>query len=91
MSDKKVPYVVNYNNPVYQIFSDSLVMQFDGKEVIGLYNFQEDRLLQHNILSRINEPAPPEMLRYLQATIQRYVTRIKENRLTIEKDGSKSR
>jgi hypothetical protein len=91
MSDKKVPYVVNYNNPVYQIFSDSLMMQFDGKEVIGLYNFQEDRLLQHNILSRINEPAPQEMLRYLQATIQQYVTRIKENRLTIEKDGSKSR
>ena len=84
MSDKKVPYVVNYNNPVYQIFSDSLMMQFDGKEVIGLYNFQEDRLLQHNILSRINEPAPQEMLRYLQATIQQYVTRIKENRLTIE-------
>ena len=91
MSDKKVPYVVNYNNPVYQIFSDSLVMQFDGKEVIGLYNFQEDRLLQHNILSRINEPAPQEMLGYLKATIQQYVTRIKENRLTIEKDGSKSR
>ena len=84
MSDKKVPYVVNYNNPVYQIFSDSLMMQFDGKEVIGLYNFQEDRLLQHNILSRINEPAPQEMLRYLKATIQQYVTRIKENRLTIE-------
>ena len=84
MSDKKVPYVVNYNNPVYQIFSDSLMMQFDGKEVIGLYNFQEDRLLQHNILSRIHEPAPQEMLRYLQATIQQYVTRIKENRLTIE-------
>lgn len=84
MSDKKVPYVVNYNNPVYQIFSDSLMMQFDGKEVIGLYNFQEDRLLQHNILSRINEPAPQEMLRYLQATIQQYVTRIKENRLTLE-------
>ena len=31
--DKLHPYVVNYNSPVYQIFSDSLLIQFDGQNV----------------------------------------------------------
>ena len=84
LSDKKEPYVVNYNNPVYQIFSDSLLLQFDGKEVTGLYNFQQDRLLQQNLKERIEEPEPQAMLRYLQATVQQYVSRVKENRLTVE-------
>ena len=84
LSDKKEPYVVNYNNPVYQIFSDSLLLQFDGKEVTGLYNFQQDRLLQQNLKERIEEPEPQAMLRYLQATVQQYISRVKENRLTVE-------
>jgi len=82
--DKTAPYVVNYNAPVYQIFSDSLMLQFDGKEVTGLYNFRTDRLLRHNRKEHMDEAEPQAMLRYLQATIQQYITRMKENRLTVE-------
>lgn len=83
-ADKTAPYVVNYNSPVYQIFSDSLLLQFDGKEVTGLYNFREDRLLEHNLKERADEPAAQDMLRYLKATVQQYIHRMKENKLTAE-------
>ena len=73
--DKEHPYVVNYNNPVFQIFSDSLLLQFDGKEVTAVQNFGNAK--------NENDVA---MLRYLQATIQQYITRMKSNRLTWTKE-----
>ena len=91
MHDKTIPYVVNYNNPVYQVFSDSLLLQFDGQNVTGLYDFRNDRMLQHNIKERSDEAEPQAMLRYLQATVQQYIQRMKENRLTADEDGSASR
>ena len=83
MADKEAPYVVNYNHPVFQIYSDSLLLQFDGQEVTALYDFRSDRLLQNNLKARAGEEEPQAMLRYLQATIQQYISRMKENRLTI--------
>ena len=73
--DKEHPYVVNYNNPVFQIFSDSLLLQFDGQEVTGVYNF-----------GNAKTPPTDEMLRYLQATVQQYITRMKSNQLTWKKE-----
>ena len=91
MHDKTVPYVVNYNNPVYQIFSDSLLLQYDGQNVTALYDFRNDRLLQHNLKDHMDEAEPQAMLRYLQATVQQYIERMKENRLTADEDGSTRR
>ena len=73
--DKEHPYVVNYNNPVFQIFSDSLLLQFDGKEVTAVQNF-----------GNANNENYVAMLRYLQATIQQYITRMKSNQLTWTKE-----
>jgi phosphoglycerol transferase MdoB-like AlkP superfamily enzyme len=78
MQDKAHPYVVNYNNPVFQIFSDSLLLQFDGKDVTAVYNF-----VNENNTNYENNVA---MLSYLQATIQQYITRMKSNRLTWTKE-----
>jgi phosphoglycerol transferase MdoB-like AlkP superfamily enzyme len=78
--DKEVPFVVNYNNPVYQIFSDSVLVQFDGQNVTGVYNFLNDRRLKVNLKDEYTED---EMLRYLKATIQQYISRMRENRVHI--------
>ncbi len=43
-------YAVCYNNPVYQIFSDSLLVQFDGVHTTAVYNYRTDRLLEHNLV-----------------------------------------
>lgn len=82
---KRHPYAVCYNAPLYQVFSDSLLMQFDGTEVTTLYNYRRDPLLQ-NPLPR--EEAPEAMLTYLKAYIQQYIVRMRENQLTY---GSTSR
>lgn len=82
---KSHPYAVCYNAPLYQIFSDSLLLQFDGEQVTALYNYREDPCLNQPLPK---EDAPEEMVRYLKAYIQQYIIRMRENRLTY---GSKSR
>lgn len=77
-------YVVNYNEPVYQCFSDSLLLQFDGQEPTHLYCYTHDRLLQNDLLrERLNDEEVQRMLRYTKAYIQQYYTRMIDNRLTI--------
>lgn len=79
--DKKHPYAVCYNHPVYQLFSDSLLLQFDGKKVCAAYNYQNDPMLQDNIAEETNTE---EMETYLRAYIQQYIYRLINNQLTID-------
>lgn len=78
---KKHNYAVCYNHPVFQIMSDSLLVQFDGQEVTAVYNYAADPLLQQSLPA---DQAPEEMVRYLKAYIQQYTSRMINNRLTYE-------
>ena len=78
--EKKHPYAVCYNHPVYQLISDSLLLQFDGKEVCAVYNHQNDPMLQYNIAEQTNTQ---EMEAFLRAYIQQYIYRLTTNQLTI--------
>ena len=78
--EKKHPYAVCYNHPVYQLLSDSLLLQFDGKEVCAVYNHQNDPMLQYNIVEQTNTQ---EMETFLRAYIQQYIYRLTTNQLTI--------
>ena len=78
--EKKHPYAVCYNYPVYQLLSDSLLLQFDGKEVCAVYNHQNDPMLQYNIAEQTNTQ---EMETFLHAYIQQYIYRLTTNQLTI--------
>ena len=78
--EKKHPYAVCYNHPVYQLLSDSLLLQFDGKEVCAVYNHQNDPMLQYNIAEQTNTQ---EMETFLRAYIQQYIYRLTTNQLTI--------
>ena len=89
--DKQHPYAVCYNTNVYQIISDRLIMMYDGQEVVGLYNYKDDPLLQNNIKEEYSEnDEATAMLTYLKAYIQQYISRMIENRLTTQTNGSKS-
>ncbi len=78
-------YAVCYNNPVYQILSDSLLVQFDGEQVTAVYAYRTDRLLEHNLVeSTEDDPQVQDMVRYLKAYIQQYIARMTENRLTAD-------
>lgn len=78
--EKKHPYAVCYNHPVYQLLSDSLLLQFDGKKVCAAYNYQNDPMLQYNIAEQTNTQ---EMETFLRAYIQQYIYRLTTNQLTI--------
>ena len=80
-------YVVNYNEPVYQCFSDSLLLQFDGQKPIRLYDYTRDRLLQNNLLNdHSDDEEVQRMLRYMKAYIQQYYMRMITNQLVINNE-----
>ena len=85
---KQHPWAVCYNHPVYQLLTDSLLLQFDGKEVRAVYDYHSDPMLQHNIADKADTEA---LQTYLRAYIQQYIYRLTTNQLTVETDGSKSR
>jgi len=78
---KQHNYAVCYYNPLFQIMSDSLLMQFDGKQVTALYNYITDPVLAHPLPV---EQTPAEMTDYLKAYIQQYIHRMITNQLTHE-------
>jgi len=74
---QKENYVVNYSNQIYQIFKDSLLLQFDGENTKAVYNFRTDTFLVHNL----THPEQKEMELLLKANIQQYISRMINNRL----------
>lgn len=82
---KKHPYAVCYNAPVYQIFSDSLLVQFDGENVTGVYDYRSDRYVRTNLKNNIEPERIEPMTDYLKAFIQQYIHRMVNNELTVEK------
>ena len=74
---------VNYLNGVYQLITDSLVLEFDSSKSRSLYNYHRDRLLQQNLLST-NLREAHRMEQTLKAIVQQYNTRMIDNQLTIK-------
>ncbi len=88
MQEKQHPWAVCYNHPVYQLFSDSLLLQFDGTALRAVYNYQNDPTLQHNIATTTDTQP---LLTYLRAYLQQYIYRLTTNQLTVETNGNTSR
>ena len=78
---KHTPFVVNYNNPYYQIISDRYLLQFDGQHTVAVYDIQADPCLERNIVDNVDSTETEPMLTYLKAYIQQYVSRMIDNRL----------
>ena len=72
-------WAVNYLNGIYQYVKHGHVLQFDGRQTVGVYSL-EDRLMKHNVAGHL--PQQPQMERELKAIIQQYMERMTENRLT---------
>lgn len=80
---KQHPYAVCYNAPLYQIFSDSLLLQFDGEQVTAVYDYRRDKQLQTDIKQTISNDRIAPMIDYLKAYIQQYIHRMIHNELTV--------
>lgn len=79
---KPHPYAVCYNTPLYQIFSDSLLVQFDGEQVTAVYDYRTDRRLQTNIKEVVASERITPMTDYLKAFIQQYIHCMVHDELT---------
>ena len=79
---KQHPYAVCYNTPLYQIFSDSLLVQFDGDQVTAVYDYRTDRRLQTNIEDIVASERITPMTDYLKAFIQQYIHCMVHDELT---------
>ena len=80
------PYAVCYNTPLYQIFSDSLLVQFDGENAVAVYDYQQDPCLQTNIVTDVAPERLAPLTDYLKAYIQQYIHRMIHNELTVKRE-----
>ncbi len=80
-SPPQSPLVINYFAGIYQAFTDDYLLQYDGQKPIALFKYRSDVLLQNNLLHQ--EPqAAAQLLRQLQAYMQQYSARVRNNKMT---------
>lgn len=76
------PFAFNYLNNTYQSLMGDYLLQFDGKNTIGLYDFKRDPRITKNILSE-NTAVVEKMEPKLKAFIQQYNNRMVDDDLTV--------
>jgi phosphoglycerol transferase MdoB-like AlkP superfamily enzyme len=80
---EKAGFAVNYLNGLHQLIQGKYVLQFDGIETVGLYNYEMDSDLSGNVSEK-----QPEVTRVmetlLKGIIQSYNSRLINNQLTTE-------
>ena len=63
------------NNGVFQLFKDGYLLQFDGENPIALYSYETDRMLQDNLLDKVDHQ---DLLQLLKSVIQQYMERMND-------------
>jgi phosphoglycerol transferase MdoB-like AlkP superfamily enzyme len=79
----KTPFAFNYLNNNYQLFEGDYLMLFDGKQPVGLYNFQTDVFLKTDLKDQLPDQTQ-RMKARIQAYIQQYNNRMVDDNLTME-------
>ncbi len=77
-------HVINYSPDGYQIYKDSLLLQFDGEKVISVFDMKNDRMLANNKIEKYSAQDSMEMK--LKAFIQQYMNRMRQNKICIENE-----
>lgn len=73
-------WAVNYSEGIYQFFTDSISIQFDGEKAIGAYDYRNDPLQKNNILDRKQDEVQRAIPK-LKSLIQQYMCRMLEDKL----------
>lgn len=71
---KEKRFAVSYLNDVYQYVKGDYMLQFDGEKTIGLYAYETDKMLKHNLKGTL--PCEKELEQELKAIIQQYMERM---------------
>ena len=76
-------WAVNYLNGIYQYVKQGYVLQFDGSQTKAVYALS-DSLMKRNLIGKV--PQQPQMERELKAIIQQYMTRMTQDKLSVNND-----
>ena len=77
-----VNFVFNDRNGNSMYYLDDLMIEYSGNQLYGIFEYKKDFSLKNNLLSKRDQfPQLPFMQRQIEAIIQQYVTRMKDNRL----------
>jgi len=77
-------FAINYLNGLHQLIQADYVLQFNGVETVGLYNYEVDKNLSNNLARSESEVTVP-MEKLLKGIIQSYNYRLIHNQLTVTK------
>ena len=73
-------WAVNYLNGIYQYVKGDYLIQFDGVTLKAVYSFKEDKLLEHNLIDKVDVS---DLVEELKAIIQSYMQRMNTNALVM--------
>ena len=78
---------VIYSNGTFNMVSDSLVVMFDEKRVVGAYNYITDPMLNNDISSQLTDEQMN--VDFIKAYIQQYYRYIKQRNFTTNQQSEK--
>lgn len=81
-NDEAAGFSVNYLNGLHQLIQGTYVLQYNGEETVGLYNYEMDRSLTGD-LSQKQPEVRKVMEKLLKGIIQSYNSRLLDNQLTV--------
>ena len=73
-------YSISFMNNIYQLVSENRVLEFDGENFVGCYDFKSDQLLKNNILAKDSTDLLP-LKNMFRAFIQSYNYSLINNKL----------
>ena len=76
-------WAVNYLNGIYQYVKQGHVLQFDGTQTKAVYALS-DSLMKQNLIGKVAQQ--PQMERELKAIIQQYMTRMTQDKLSVNNE-----
>lgn len=74
---------ISYLNGIYQIIEGNYVLNFDGENILSLYNYKNDKYLTDNLIKK-NQNQIVEMSNKLKAFIQIYNNSIIDNKMYVK-------
>ncbi len=80
-TDPDATWAMNWDH-IPQFMKGDYLMQFDGHNVTGLYDYRTDPLLEHDLKGKVPEEAPMES--QLEAIIQSYMERMAADSVTVQ-------
>ena len=82
-ADKANRFTINTIDNAFQIRQGDYLLQYDGTQVLGLYNVRQDRMLKHDLKAEKPEVVS-RMLPLFQAFLQDFGQRMRGNKLSLD-------